>query len=442
MLVLLTGCREGDGPADPSATDARIYLTSSPNGAQITIDNRNTGQVTPDTVLLRRGDRAVALSLDTLGFRYGYSALIEVERTDSVHEVLLPVGMQCTSASGSCFTAARQHNDAAGVRFAVSAVGSLFHWGGSGQGIVWPSSSTNSYATAGMPIFAGLAEDVPVALGVYDQFMLVGRPAPSVTRSDGLYRLEQQAWVLTPQSGLIRANTVRGILIAEEVLAHDDISGVIVMRLTFRNISDDVLVHRFAPHMSAAPVTYTNAWIGFAIDPDIGSAGDDWLSYDLDLDMVFAYDSDFNESFTGADAGSPALLGMSVLEAPAGTTVLLNSWSVTGDWSAGSLSEEVGYRILTGAAGYEPDHAHPRIGHMPPGSRDVRMSVSAGPLTLAPGDEARIVVAIALAPPDGGTFTSGTVMTPGDPLDPERPLYGVAANLRARMTAAANLPES
>jgi hypothetical protein len=33
-------------------------------------------------------------------------------------------------------------------------------------------------------------------------------------------------------------------------------------------------------------------------------------------------------------------------------------------------------------------------------------------------------------------------MTPGDPLDTGRPLYGVAANLRARMTAAANLPES
>jgi hypothetical protein len=356
--------------------------------------------------------------------------------------VLLPVGMQCTAAGGSCFAAARQHNDAAGIRFAVSAVGSLFHWGGSGQGILWPSSSTNGYASSGMPIFAGLALDVPVALGVYDQFMLVGRPAPSLTRTGGLYRLEQRAWILPPLSGLVHPTTVRGVLIEEEVLAHDDLSGVIVMRLTFRNISDDVLVHRFASHIPAAPVTYTNAWIGFAIDPDIGSADDDWLSYDLDLDMVFAYDADFSESFAGPDAGSPGLLGMRVLEAPAGTSVMLNSWSVTGDWSAGSLTEENGYLILSGDASYEPDHAHPRIGHMPPDSRDVRMSVTAGPLTLAPGDEARIVVAIALAPPSSGTFTSGTVMAPGDPIDTGRPLYGVAANLRARMSAAETMPES
>jgi hypothetical protein len=442
LSLLLPACREGDGPADPSVTDARIYLASSPNGAQITIDNRNTGQITPDTVSLRRGDRAVQLRLDSAGYRYDFGALIEVERTDSVHVLTLPVGLQCLTETGTCVTGARTQHDAAGIRLAASARGSLFHWGGSGQGIIWPTATTNSFASSGMPLFAGLAHDVPVALGMYDQFMLVGRPVPRVTRNGGAFRLEQETWVLPPLAGAVRPTTVRGLLIEQEVLAHDDVSGVIVVRLNFRNISDDPLVHRFAPHIPTEPVTYSNAYIGFALDPDIGAAGDDWLSYDLDLDMVFAYDADFAESTFGADAGSPALIGMRVLEAPAGTTVLLDSWSSTGDWSAGSLSEVNGYRILTGEASYAPDHQHPQIGHLPPGSREVRMAVSAGPLTLEPGDEALIVIAIALAPPNAGTFSSGTVMSPGDPLDTGRPLYAAAANLRGRMIAAETLPSN
>jgi hypothetical protein len=74
---------------------------------------------------------------------------------------------------------------------------------------------------------------------------------------------------------------------------------------------------------------------------------------------------------------------------------------------------------------------------MPPTTGDVRMSVTAGPLTLAPGDEARIVIAVAIAPPVGGTFTSGVVMQPGDPFDTSRPLYLTAADLRAKINAAA-----
>src|SRR5690606_34180371 len=101
VLCMLAGfaaaCREADGPADPSANDARIYLTSSPNGAAITIDGRETGQVTPDTVAVRRGDRTIELTLDSAGFTYDYAAIVEVSRTDTVIEVKLPLGLQCIS---------------------------------------------------------------------------------------------------------------------------------------------------------------------------------------------------------------------------------------------------------------------------------------------------------------------------------------------------------
>ena len=435
MITLLAGCREGDGPADPSITDAQVYLTSSPNGADISIDNRATGQTTPDTVGLRRGDRAIALRLDTAGLTYSYGFILQVEDTDSVPLVEVPLGLQCLTSGGTCFQGARRHHDAAGIRFATSAVGSLFHWGGSGSGIFWPSSLQNSYASAGMPMFAAIADGDTLSLGMYDQSMLVGRPLPQATTAAGEFRLEQQAWILPPPSSLVRATALRGILIEEEVVARDDTEGVLLVRLTFRNVSDDPLVHRYAPRIPDAPVTYTDAWIGFALDPDIGSAGDDWLSYDVDTNTVFAYDSDFLAPFAGSEGNAPGLLGMRVLESPPGTGVMLNSWYNDFDWSAGRPGEQAGYGVLSGTREFGPEHPHPQIGHMPAVPGDLRMSVAAGPLTLAPGDDAQIVVAVAIAAP-AAPFTSGEVLAPGDPLDSGRALNSVAANLYARMLAA------
>jgi hypothetical protein len=435
-LLLVTACREGDGPADPSQIDAHVHLSSVPAGASITVDGRATGLFTPDTVPLRRGDRSIDLRLDSAGFLYDYNFILEVEPSDSVVTVEVPVGMQCLTPGGGCFLGARRHHEAAGMRFASSAVGTLFYWGGSGGGIIWPASTQNSYASSGMPLFAAREDGTPVSLGMYDQSMLVGLPAPRTMVDADSFRLEQQAWVLPPRTSLVDPATVRGIAIEQEIIGRTDVAGVIIMRLTFRNVSDEPMVHLFAPHIPVAPVTYTDAWIGFALDADIGNANDDWLSYDVDLDMVFAYDADFQANFTGQGAGEPALVGMRVLEAPAGAQVMLNAWTSGLDWNAGRPGEEFGYGMLSGTDVLDPEHDHERIGYLPPAASDVRMSVTAGPLTLAPGDAAEVVIALALAPPAAGTFTSGTTMAPGDPLDDRRPLAAVAAHLRERMIAA------
>lgn len=440
-LLLVAACREGDGPADPSLTDARVYLTSSPNGAQITVDNRSTGHVTPDTVSLRRGDRAMVLRLDSAGFTYDFDFTLQVEPGDDVPEVHVPLGVQCVTPDGTCFQGARRHYEAAGLRFAASAVGSLFHWGGSGSGLFWPAATSNSYASSGMPVFAGIANGDSLSLGMYDQLMLAGRPAPRTTTADGAFRLEQHSWILPPRTQLVRPSTVRGILIEEEVIGRDDLQGVLIVRLTFRNVSHDPLVHTFAAHIPPAPVTYTDAWIGLALDPDIATAGDDWLSYDPDINLVYAYDADFLAPFAGSDAGQPGLIGLSVLEAPAGTDVMLNSWYVDFDWNAGRPGEQAGYGMLSGTAVFAPEHEHPEIGYMPPSMGDVRIAVTAGPLTLAPGEEAGIVIAVAVASPVAGTFTSGVTVQPGDPLDTTRTIHRVAANLRAQVAAARDMPQ-
>src|SRR5690606_5513091 len=112
-----------------------------------------------------------------------------------------------------------------------------------------------------------------------------------------------------------------------------------------------------------------------------------------------------------------------------------NSWYNDFDWSAGRPGEQAGYGVLSGTREFGPEHPHPQIGHMPAVPGDLRMSVAAGPLTLAPGDDAQIVVAVAIAAP-AAPFTSGEVLAPGDPLDSGRALNSVAANLYARMLAA------
>jgi hypothetical protein len=76
---------------------------------------------------------------------------------------------------------------------------------------------------------------------------------------------------------------------------------------------------------------------------------------------------------------------------------------------------------------------------MPQDAADLRMMVTAGPVTLAPGDSAAVTVAVVLAQPAPGTFTSGTVLDPGNPTDDTRALVATAAPLRARAQAAAAL---
>ena len=70
---------------------------------------------------------------------------------------------------------------------------------------------------------------------------------------------------------------------------------------------------------------------------------------------------------------------------------------------------------------------------------DVRMMVSAGPYALRPSEEVSIVVAVALAKPVPGTFTSNVQVGPGDPLVETRPIMLIAADLRAKLRAAEGL---
>src|SRR5690606_32022619 len=137
----------------------------------------------------------------------------------------------------------------------------------------------------------------------------------------------------------------------------------------FRNITNQPLYRIVDPNVAASGITFSDAYVGLALDPDIGNADDDWLSYDESLPAVYAYDANFAEGGFGAQQGTPGLLGMRVLRAPAGAHAVLNGWANTGqfsfDWQAGDNTQFAGYGMLSGTGSYSPDHPGATVGHLP-----------------------------------------------------------------------------
>ncbi|HEY8509709.1 MAG TPA: hypothetical protein VIL32_15200, partial [Steroidobacteraceae bacterium] len=103
-----------------------------------------------------------------------------------------------------------------------------------------------------------------------------------------------------------------------------------------------------------------------------------------------------------------------------------------GDWAAGTLSERGGYSMLSGLRALQPDHPGQFIGHVPSAAGDYRMLVGAGPVTLEPGDSTAIMVAVIIAPPVEGEFTSGEAVPPGTPDATDRQILRIAGTLLER----------
>lgn len=453
-LAAVSGCREADRPAGPGV-GGRVVVDSDPQGAVIYVDGTRRSQTTPDTLDdVPVGRRIIEAWRDSAGVPYGFAMRVEVPREGMV-EVWGPLLARCFDAD--CFAEVRQQYTVNSMRFTTTPTGRFFYVDGFGGGLYWPSTTANSYLSTGGPIFAGVwsATSAKVAMGVYAYpdggviyDYLAGRPVPEIEQTAERFSLKQTNWLLPPGT-LVMASTVRGLEIKQEVIGRADVDGVLLVRLTFRNITNDPLYGRMDP-MPEGGVTYTDAYIGYVLDPDIGDDGgadDDLVSYDPSLGLVFAYDSNFRESgFTAGWADRPGLIGLRLLEAPPGTNPILTAWPNPADWYSGVIGvvdEADGWWWLAGRqheiSSSFPDHPDGRIGFAPTSANDYRIAVSAGPLTLAPGDSARLTVAVVIAEPQAGTFTPGQAMSPGDPLDTSRAIYRVAEVLRQRALAAADL---
>ncbi|HUH13279.1 MAG TPA: hypothetical protein VMK65_09220, partial [Longimicrobiales bacterium] len=263
---------------------------------------------------------------------------------------------------------------------------------------------------------------------------------------EGEFRLAQTAWIIPPAEvrQAVRP-TVRGLEMVEEILAGGPAQGSVVVRVTFRNITDRPSYHTL-DHHAVGGITYRDVWVGMAVDADVGASEDDLVTYFPSLDMAVTFDADFRESTFSTDwRERPGLVGLRVLEHPVGTSVRLNAWPRHLDWQAEGLRaisssrgepERTGWRWLSATQTVLSNHASAQIGHAPSTPADYRMSAAAGPLTLAPGEAATVTLAVVFAAPEPGTFTSGMAVPAGEPGDLGRQIYHIGSGLRAEAVAA------
>ncbi len=435
LPVLLAGCRDdGIGPGT-----GRVFVQSDPPGASISLDGRSTNRITPDTIGGLSGQHELIVTLDSNRVAYRYGARINVA-DDSIASVNGPVVLRC--GQQSCYGSIWRSVTTESMRLAVNPVGTMLLEDGVADGLTWPLGTNNSYVSGGMPMFAArLTNGDTVSLGIYDQPFLAGRPVPPVMRDETEVRVTQAPWVIPP-SNMITLSTVRGLRLGQYLIGSASVPDAIAIRVVVHNITGDPLYMATDPLIPPGGLTFENAWIGYGLDADIGTSIDDMMAYAPAEDMVFAYDWGWEEpGFQGAARNAPGLIGLVVLESM-GMSRVLNGWrNVEGenlDWAAGRSNEFQGLRMMSGIGTYSPSHPDPGVGHTPESPGDVRLLVSTGPFTLAPGDSASITIAVVLAEPVPGTFTRGIGTLPGEPFDASREIMAIAANLldRARASSA------
>jgi len=433
LALVAAACGDPMRPTPPEI-GMDVLVDSDPTGAAVAVDGTDTGLSTPATLTgLTSEPHRVQMFIDSNGVRYSVDVSF-FPSPDSVISFTAPLGFRCFASP----CGGTEHT-AGDIRFRVRPNGSLIYAGGN-QELFWPASTENFYVATGAPMFAGVdSRGDTVAIGPYDGATLYGRPPRVVV--DAPFQLQQSTWILPPAS-VTSVATVRGIQIDEEVIGGAEAPDALLLRLTFTNVTDR-LSYRLADPGAGAGLTFTQAYVGFALDADVGVPEDDLVGYDpaSGRRSVYVYDEAFAEPSFSADwQARPGLIGLRVAEAPPAASVRMNAWPRDLDWKANGLralepngfgfdSEQSGYDWVA-ASGPRDTHADAAIGVQPTTADDYRIVVSVGPLSLAPGQSASVAILLAIAEPSPGTFTSGVAVPPGDPADETRALFAVAGALR------------
>ena len=218
-----------------------------------------------------------------------------------------------------------------------------------------------------------------------------------------------------------------------------------LVRFDIRNISRDADYRRVNPEEPALGHTLTDVYLTPVIDPDIGDVapaaegGDDNVTVFPADSLLVAYDQAFKvDNFTAGWNVRPALVGVRLISGPPNTTAkaVLFDRGKAPDWE-GALDERAGYRLLAaGRAGARSGCSATQTAVFlctPETPHNPLMGWSVGPITLAPGESTSLVIAIVLAAPKAGSFTSGTNVAPQntDVTSTARPIYEIAEPLRA-----------
>jgi hypothetical protein len=222
---------------------------------------------------------------------------------------------------------------------------------------------------------------------------------------------------------------------------------VMLVRFDITNISNQESyrwVHNDEP---VGGHSVTDVYLAPIVDADIGHAlsgelaDDNGTMFPADSLMV-AYDLAFAvPTFSEAWRPKPALVGLRLIESPAGTDhkgILFNGL-LNPDFAT-VAQEDNAYRLITAGRTTVPtfsggtcvDRTHALVCSTEAGN-EIRMGLSVGPVSLAPGASTSLTVAILIAEPSVGTFTSGTSVAPENSdltATTTRDIYAIAGNLR------------
>lgn len=248
-----------------------------------------------------------------------------------------------------------------------------------------------------------------------------------------------------------RFNVKFGLQVRTTYLIRQDEKDVIFVRWDVTNISDSLEYRRVHPDMPAGGRTLYNIFLAPIIDPDIGGIRlvggqriddqiDDNGTYFPADSLVVGYDQEFSApAFGGNYANRPGLVGVRLLTAPAPSEALILDGRIPLRYEA--PADEINtYTILaagrdgarTGCTDRGEAYECVQTGD-PEAEHDIRIGFSAGPIaSLAPGETVSMQVAILIATPVLGSYTSGTSVPPQNAnlTSTTRPIYTIAGSLR------------
>lgn len=447
VCAVAVACEFGrDRPTTPILGD--VNVTSDPAGALILVNGRSTGEVTPAIVPAPADSPEIRLQLQASATEFfGWLGRVAVPETMQVDVDAALVGgcaancpFQVRTTRTECLVVG--FGDFCSTVFNASLPGTN----------EWPRDSGNEYvANLRVQVAAivgadgdTLAGDTLVSLVYQDTW--IGR-SPIMAGAD---QASFRYWA-DPISALGPQRLV-GLEVEQQVIAptNADLRDVLYFRFRLRNVTDDPRHRHWRPEIPVGGFTFENLYAGMALDADIGAFADDVGTLLADS-FAFIYDLDFQDpELVSGYSTMPPLVGLVLAETPPGVQRRpFSLWTSDTDWddpapAGGGPEPGFGYRVLTAQLSpTDPlaDCTGPGddIGHCSDAIADYRLSLTAGPLTLAPGDTAVFAAALVYAEPAPGQFTPGSPIFPGDPTTSRPALEAVADSLLTRARRAVAL---
>ena len=158
----------------------------------------------------------------------------------------------------------------------------------------------------------------------------------------------------------------------------------------FRDVWDIAFIKYTVKNIRPDHKTWEDAYIGFAMDPDIGDPANDLTGCFPDLNIGFAYSSDSLSDAEKVLEHPPGYIGIKFLDGPAKDPVTGQAkMSSFRRWTDDPNTDEMRYDVLSQDY-YDLEDTNPH---------DKRIFLSSGPFNLAYGDSTYFVVAICFAWP-------------------------------------------